>query len=347
MGSTVPTPVPTADILTTMKTDYCGNIIYEDGALSKILTEEGYITLSGTTPVYHYFLKDHQGNNRVVLNQDGTVEQVSHYYPFGGLFGDNAGGSVQPYLYNGKELDRMHGLDLFDYGARHYDAAIGRWFTMDPLAEIDYSVSPYVYCANSPVKNVDLDGREKMIFLQPHVGHNDQLIDAANRSPEDPGAIHVWAHGSSKAITVYIGQMLINITSAKQFEQFLSEYSDTWKDRRNGEKITIVLHCCNTGNEADGRSSIARLISKLKNTEVIAPAAYDLIGSGDDEMGSYNCIVKMVNGNLEVVKVLSKSVWNIFSNGEETDSKRGDWMPSEKESSEERERLWKLTYEGI
>jgi RHS repeat-associated protein len=160
MGSTVPTPVPTADILTTMKTDYCGNIIYEDGALSKILTEEGYITLSGTTPVYHYFLKDHEGNNRVVLNQNGTVEQVSHYYPFGGLFGDNTGGSVQPYLYNGKELDRMHGLDLFDYGARHYDAAIGRWFTMDPLAEMNYSVSPYAYCTGSPIRNIDPTGMD-------------------------------------------------------------------------------------------------------------------------------------------------------------------------------------------
>ena len=154
----VMTPLTAAQIFSTFKTDYCGNIIYENGNVSRILTEEGYITFSGTTPVYHYYLKDHQGNNRVVINQSGTVEQVNHYYPFGGLMGESTAGGVQPYKYNGKELDRMHGLDLFDYGARHYDAAIGRWWTVDPLAEKYYSISPYVYCKNNPVRFVDPNG---------------------------------------------------------------------------------------------------------------------------------------------------------------------------------------------
>ena len=156
--TSVMTPLTTAQISTTFKTDYCGNVIYENGVVSKILTEEGYITLAGTTPTYHYYLKDHQGNNRVVINQSGTVEQVNHYYPFGGLMGESTAGGVQPYKYNGKELDRMHGLDLFDYGARHYDAAIGRWHSVDPLAEKYYSISPYAYVANNPVRFIDPDG---------------------------------------------------------------------------------------------------------------------------------------------------------------------------------------------
>ncbi len=154
----VMTPLSPAQILQTFKTDYCGNVIYENGAVSRILTEEGYITFNGTTPVYHYYLKDHQGNNRVVLNQDGTVEQVNHYYPFGGLMGESTAGGVQPYKYNGKELDRMHGLDLFDYGARHYDAAIGRWLTIDPMSEEYYSISTYAYCGNNPVNAIDPTG---------------------------------------------------------------------------------------------------------------------------------------------------------------------------------------------
>ena len=122
MGSIVP-PLST-NVALTLKTDYCGNMIYENGQLSKILTDMGYITLANSTPTYHYYLQDHLGNNRVVIDEHGQVEQVNHYYAFGGLMGESTGGGAQPYKYNGKELDRMHGLDWYDYGARHYDAVL-------------------------------------------------------------------------------------------------------------------------------------------------------------------------------------------------------------------------------
>ena len=138
--------------------NYCGNIIYENASIKQIMFDGGYITLSGTTPIYHYYLQDHLGNNRVVVKADRTVEQVNHYYPFGGLFGESTNGDTQRFKYNGKELERMHGLDWYDYGARHYDAAIGCWTTMDPLCEKYYNLSPYVYCGNNPIKFMDLHG---------------------------------------------------------------------------------------------------------------------------------------------------------------------------------------------
>ena len=98
------------------------------------------------------------GSVRVVMAADGTAEQVNHYYAFGGLLGDSSGGDVQKYKYNGKELDRFLNWDMLDYGARWYDAALGRWLTPDPLAEKYYHLSPYVYCADNPVKYVDHHG---------------------------------------------------------------------------------------------------------------------------------------------------------------------------------------------
>ncbi|WP_455612810.1 RHS repeat domain-containing protein [Bacteroides congonensis] len=140
----------------TTTTDYCGNAVYENGVFHKLLTEYGYVTLADTA--YHYFLQDHQGNNRVVVNQNGTVEEVNYYYPFGGIFASTF--SVQPYKYNGKELDRKGGLDWYDYGARMYDAAIGRWHVTDPSAEKFYSLNAYNYCFDNPVKHVDPDGKQ-------------------------------------------------------------------------------------------------------------------------------------------------------------------------------------------
>ena len=140
---------------TTTTTDYCGNVIYENGTQKLLLTEEGYINLAGTQQ-YHYYLKDHQGNNRVVINRSGTVEETNHYYPFGGVFA--TAGNTQPYKYNGKEFDTKKGLNWYDYGARHYDTALGRFTTNDRFAEKYYSMSPYQYGANSPVVNIDVNG---------------------------------------------------------------------------------------------------------------------------------------------------------------------------------------------
>ena len=148
----------------TTTTDYCGNVIYENGVQKLLLTEEGYVTLSDSK--YHYYLKDHQGNNRVVINQSGTVEETNHYYPFGGVFA--SAGSIQPYKYNGKEFDNKKGLNWYDYGARHYDAALGRFTTNDRFAEKYYSMSPYQYGANNPVNNIDVNGDTIVVNPNPN-----------------------------------------------------------------------------------------------------------------------------------------------------------------------------------
>ena len=113
---------------TTTMTNYCGNVIYENNIVKLLLTEEGYVSLNDNK--YHYYLKDHQGNNRVVINQSGSVEKTHHYYPFGDIFAST--NNIQPYKYNGKELDSKKGLNWYDYGARHYDAALGRWHVSAP-----------------------------------------------------------------------------------------------------------------------------------------------------------------------------------------------------------------------
>ena len=50
-------------------------MVYENGVLKQILVDGGYVTFDGTTPVYHFYIRDHLGNNHVVVKADGTVRQ--------------------------------------------------------------------------------------------------------------------------------------------------------------------------------------------------------------------------------------------------------------------------------
>ena len=130
-------------------------MIYENKVAKTLLTEAGYVSLKDSK--YHYYLKDHQGNNRIVVDEDGKVEERNDYYPFGGLMASSIG-TAQPYKYNGKELDRKNGLNWYDYGARLYDPLLGRFTCNDPLAEAWAHVNPYTYCFNNPVNRTDPTG---------------------------------------------------------------------------------------------------------------------------------------------------------------------------------------------
>ena len=146
----------------TLTTDYCGNMIYENGVPVRLMTDVGYIALSDTS--YHYFIKDHQGNVRVVADEHGNAEEVNDYYAFGGLMSTSSRQSVQPYKYNGKELETACGVNWYDYGARRYDPVLGRWNGVDPLCEDYYSENPYGYCGNNPVNYVDPNGLMKVLY---------------------------------------------------------------------------------------------------------------------------------------------------------------------------------------
>ena len=162
------------EALTTNTTDYIGDFIFEDGKLSKYQFEGGYCSFdSNLNPTYHYYEKDHLGSIRMVVNEKGAIEQVNHYYPFGGVYGDLAYSSeLQRNKYIGKEFDHTSGLDWYDHGARMYDAAKGCWDKEDKLAEKYYHTTPYAYSKNNPITYLDIDGLKPRIYIETNgLGH--------------------------------------------------------------------------------------------------------------------------------------------------------------------------------
>jgi RHS repeat-associated protein len=148
-------------------TDYVGAFVYENNELQFIQTSEGRLVPDGGGGYnYEYALKDHLGNTRVMFSQTGEVLQDQSYYPFGMSMGEALTFDMpsslpdNKYLYNGKELQDDFDLGWYDYGARFYDPAIGRFLTVDPHAENYLSWTPYNYVGNNPIRRIDPDGKD-------------------------------------------------------------------------------------------------------------------------------------------------------------------------------------------
>ncbi|WP_236545831.1 RHS repeat domain-containing protein [Tenacibaculum maritimum] len=164
-------------------TQYAGNYVYENGVLQFFNHLEGYVSPKNTSNIsqgfkYVYQYKDHLGNVRLSYtdnNNDGVITpsteiiEESNYYPFGLKhkgYNNNVSSlgnsTAQKFGYNGKELnEELVGgsrLNWHDFGARNYDAALGRWMNLDPLAEKMRRHSPYNFAFDNPIYFIDPDG---------------------------------------------------------------------------------------------------------------------------------------------------------------------------------------------
>lgn len=154
--------------------DYLGSLTYTSGSDGfKLETANfggGVIRTgdgSGNTESQeiNYFLTDHLGSVRVIVDADGVVRGRNDYYAFGAKHANpDYAQSDNRYDYNGKEEQTTGSLGYLDYGARMYDSALGRWFNVDPLAEKSRRQSSYHYASNNPVNRVDPDGKRDRPF---------------------------------------------------------------------------------------------------------------------------------------------------------------------------------------
>ncbi len=156
-------------------TSYAGSYIYKDNLLEMIFQPEGYLEPDGNGGFkYAFQYKDHLGNVRLSysdLDLNGAIDSSTeildenNYYPFGlqqkgynNAISSNSNSVANNFGYNGKENNPELGIEWMDFGARNYDASLGRWMNIDPLAELMTRHSPYNFAFDNPIFFIDPDG---------------------------------------------------------------------------------------------------------------------------------------------------------------------------------------------
>nr|WP_317632006.1 DUF6443 domain-containing protein [uncultured Flavobacterium sp.] len=179
---------------TAVTTDYLGGFQYVNNVLKFFPHTEGYVEFKNNQYLYTYQYKDHLGNVRLTYRdgyknhatqenvKDGIIQVTeiidqTDYYPFGLKHNNNALADYSAvnkykYAYNGKELNDELGVDLYDFGARNYDPALGRWLNVDPLAENSRRWTPYNYAYNNPIYFIDPDGMQSVSSIK-----TDDILD--------------------------------------------------------------------------------------------------------------------------------------------------------------------------
>ncbi len=164
----------------------------------------------------NYYLKDHLGSIRVVLNSTNTVISANDYDCWGYPLENR---TYQPenskYKFTGKERDKDLENNYDYFGVRYYDSRIGRWGGVEPLLDNNISFTPYNYCKNNPV-----------IFIDPN-GAWDEYVNEAGKylgSDNDPNSNEV------------------RVTSDEEWNQTNSKQSSSEEKRNELQSRSTLLN---------------------------------------------------------------------------------------------------------
>ena len=118
-----------------------------------------------STDYWNYYITDHLGSTRMVVGSNDSIRETINYYSFGSEMRMESPAQLNddtkhPFRFTGKELDKLNGLNMYDFGARWYDVAgVPMWTSVDPLAEKNPNMTPYHFCHDNPLNRVDPDGK--------------------------------------------------------------------------------------------------------------------------------------------------------------------------------------------
>ncbi len=327
------------DNATVTTTDYLGGYQYKNAVLQFFPTVEGYVKntpVSGTnTYSYVFNYTDHLGNTRLSYTKDTTtgslkILEESNYYPFGLKHNSYNVDNFQPdykYKYNGKELQDELGLNMYDYGARNYDPALGRWMNIDPLAETSRRFSPYTYALNNPVYFIDPDGMKaddwvsdgKTWEYRSDITSEKQAKAAGYSNYSDGKTNNTYSDGKNTVTLKENGKWS---NSSNNIEKTAADHANPTEiaaakvDRASLTEQSEVVANSNPGMTLDTDkinevSSGVGLANDVKSTIITAAGAID-------DLGTYSTALRVIGGATGAIQAIdsASNIYDSYSRGE-------------------------------
>jgi RHS repeat-associated protein len=274
-----------------------GEVLF-NGTIDAIYHPEGRATYQGMDVdgnaffYYEYSIKDHLGNTRLTfrdvnsndLVDDSEILQQSHYYPFGmEMEGSWSASTPNKYLYNGKELNREHGLDWLDYGARWYDPAVGRWWSVDPLAQDFGNKTPYNYTNNNPLIFIDPDGMAADWY--PEYDETTEQINLVAEEGDNEESLKEWSNGSfsDEEVSNLYGSMdggKINMSNT-----FVGQFAEAFKADKEGCQFNCFSTVLGGQSTTDGEVEF-NTVSERDFKATIVKEGYQQAGTLEQNFGS-------------------------------------------------------------
>ncbi len=285
--------------------------IYVNGNIKQTnirgLGHEGYIT---TSDVPNFYLKDHLGSIRIVTNENDEVISAQDYDAWGyQMQGREYDSDVSKYKFTSKERDEESFYDYF--GARYYDARVGRWTSVDPLGTEYPDISPFAYTLDNPLRLIDPNGKEvdpTGLYIQ-----NRDLYDQLVSEIESKTGIslglekgkwiveNISSKGSATA-RKFILEAITNPTTISVFQHFDIQYgSQTTLDGTNiylnPDQIAEFIRGVSEGlNEATNDASMV-FLHELMHTK-IGGGLTDPEGNSFGEIGAAESVINTIREEL-------------------------------------------------